>query len=475
MKDAIWTGLGAAVLGVLIGGCVASADIRTDQGQAADARRIALYKKIAPSDIAWGRESDPAGEVGVIDPPYCTPNRDRVEIVEFVSYTTTTWKRSVPHARAWEASLPEIIKVRRQIDGTAGNKDHPWVNRWLLHQKLLSAAEVLGREEAVHHAIYEQVQGKRGHLGVDVGALATVVGLDPGVYARRLGDPEVAWRARASSGVDSDFVRAGQGLWPAGAVAIYPEFLIDGRYLLSASITGDPARTYRMANRLIREALESDRSADDCPENDAEFAAWLAPRAGQVLDKVKFGKGRRGARVYSHDRRETWVLGDDGEVVAVYRLRGEGADSHWALQWHKEGRNDPQWASGWRIARQFMAYAGEAGAPQRYGAFLLTDWLSAPETLWVGLPFKGHEVALAFTPDGKVEARNDTGSLFGTWWLEAGNLNVSFGELGLQSWPWREAAKHVGFEVPQRALTPWRFEKQGSAKWRPAAGTGDGQ
>ena len=64
-------------------------------------------------------------------------------------------------------------------------------------------------------------------------------------------------------------------------------------------------------------------------------------------------------------------------------------------------------------------------------------------------------MAFAFTPDGKVEARNDKGSLFGTWWLEAGNLNVPFGELGIQSWPWREAAAHIGFEVPQRSLTPW--------------------
>ena len=474
MGDAIWMGLGAAVLGVLIGGCVASADIRTDQGRAADARRIALYKKIAPSDIAWGGESDPAGEVGVIDPPYCTPNRDRVEIVEVVSYTTTTWKRSVPLTRAWEASQPDAVDVRRLIAWTTGNERHPYASAWLLHEKLLSTAEVLGREEALHHAIYEQVRGKRGDVGVDLGALIAVMGLDVGAYVRLLRDPEIAWRARAASGVYRDVVRAGQGLWPAGGVAIFPGFLIDGRYFLSASITGDPARTYRMANRLIREALERDRSADDCPENDAEFAAWLAPRAGQVLDKVKFGKGRRGARVYSHDRREVWVLGADGAVVEVHRLRGEGAESHWALQWREEGRQGPEWSSGWRFARQFMAYAGEAGAPQRYGAFLLTDWLSAPETLWVGLPFKGHEVALAFTPDGKVEARNDTGSLFGTWWLEAGNLNVSFGELGLQSWPWREAAKHVGFEVPQRALTPWRFEKQGSVAWPPAAAGGDG-
>ena len=66
---------------------------------------------------------------------------------------------------------------------------------------------------------------------------------------------------------------------------------------------------------------------------------------------------------------------------------------------------------------------------------------------------------MAFSADGKVEARNDKGSMFGSWWLEAGNLTVSFGELGAQSWPWREVAKRVGFNVPQRSLTPWRYEE----------------
>ena len=161
--------------------------------------------------------------------------------------------------------------------------------------------------------------------------------------------------------------------------------------------------------------------------------------------------------MYNHHRQEFWSLGGaSGDVIAAYRLKGEGTESHWALQWKKEGRKSPQWASAWRRGRQYEAYRGEDGVPQRYGAFLLTDYLSAPETSWVGLPFKGQEAAFTFHADGKVEAASEEGPVFGSWWLEAGELVVSVGEYGVQSWPWREAAAHVGFEVPQRSLTPWR-------------------
>ena len=77
------------------------------------------------------------------------------------------------------------------------------------------------------------------------------------------------------------------------------------------------------------------------------------------------------------------------------------------------------------------------------GAFLLTDWLSAPETLWVILPMGGRNSPFAFTRDGRVESRIDKGSVFGSWWLEAENLSVSFGKLGIQSWPWQEAAENA--------------------------------
>ena len=268
-------------------------------------------------------------------------------------------------------------------------------------------------------------------------------------------------RARMASAADFERMLADEarGADPKRR-ALAPAFLIAGRYVVSADAIGDPAEAYRIANRIIRQELEAGRTHEG-PTNDEEFAEWMATREGEIVGRQRFGKSLKFRGVYSHARRELWELGGAGEVRRTYRLEGEG---HRAYFRTSDTGAAVRYAHVWRHARQYVAIEGEGG-PQRYGAFLFADWLSAPETLWVGLPFKGREVAFAFTPDGKVEAHNDKGSVFGSWWLDAGNLNVSFGELGLQSWPWREAAAHVGFEIPEGSVKPWRSGKarKGSA------------
>ena len=49
------------------------------------------------------------------------------------------------------------------------------------------------------------------------------------------------------------------------------------------------------------------------------------------------------------------------------------------------------------------------------------------------------------------------------------------GEFWHESWPWQEAAKHVGFEAPQRSLTPWRYEKRSDVKRKKKALLGGGE
>ena len=433
--------------------------------------RLAQYERMTPNEIAWGKESRDGWRNAVIDPPYFTPDRNRIEVIVFTCYTNSRArtdpllsrafrKRKAARllSRAWRASLPDAVVVTRMPCRLRRSEtDAAAKAAWALHQKLYFAAERLGAGDKA-----EEVLGRMafanpyGFKRADRRALlARRIGTDAAALEHWAGRPEVAAKVRVANNAlaDSNLAKAAAGATHRWAAS--PEMIIDGKYVIDAGMFRHPRMAYRFANRLIREAIERGRVPGE-PTDNATLADWMAPRSGEVFRRVRFGRPFGYKGVYSADRREFWDLDANGNVRHVHRLAGEGEWSYFTTKL-RIGRRHPH---VWRFARQYVSYHGAAGTPQRYGAFLLTDWLTAPETLWVGLPWRGQSVAMAFdrTADGRgrVEARNDKGSLFGTWWLEAGNLNVSFGELGVQSWPWREAAAHVGFEVPQRSLTPWR-------------------
>ena len=125
-----------------------------------------------------------------------------------------------------------------------------------------------------------------------------------------------SWRTREGRGKEA----AGRG----PRRARYPKFLIDGRHFVSSTFIGDPDKTYRIANRLIRLELEN-AAPRPGPTNDEAFTQWMAPREGEVFEGVRVGRRKELLdMVYSHARRELWGLGERGEVRWTWRLRGGG-------------------------------------------------------------------------------------------------------------------------------------------------------
>ena len=415
--------------------------------------------------FTWGHEASYENRVAILEEPFLTPDPERVEVIWAYWYTREGFKEKEALMRAWMESLPERVDVHRYPARLlfAESKDPPHMKQlWERHQQALFVARLTGREEAVHRALVEGALGNwRYASDTDAKELLAENGVSGPEIERYFRSAEVGGlkllSAQFGFGISNTGVR--QGLVRGGSAIGFPLLLINGRYAVVgqyASRGGGPREALRVANRLIREALERGR-AHEGPTNDEEFASWIAPRAGEVVWRQQV-KG-----VFNVSRNEFWMLDEKGSVEHVGQLVGEGEGSYFRLPLPGHVVHVPLW----RSALQWRSFEGQA----RYGAFLLTDYLSAPDTLWVGLPFQGREVAMAFTPDGKVEARNDKGSVFGTWWLEAGNLNVSFGEMGIESWPWQEAAGDVGFEEPQESLTPWRKVK----KQRDWGGAGDGK
>ncbi|MDD9982747.1 MAG: hypothetical protein OXU81_15555 [Gammaproteobacteria bacterium] len=423
---------------------------------------LRMYDEIAPSEIVWGQESAPEEEAFLMDPPLFTGSPGKVEVIEFVRYPQDVWRRSQVLAEAWRKSLPDGVVVRRvPLDWEAGPFGQRGDFRTLLRQqqRVYFAAELLGIEEAAHAALF--ASGERGDMSVRraVAEITSATGVDPQEF-KRLRNHEMM-RARANSALALTQLATEAYIATdvfKDAPWRFPELLINGRYAVSASQMGDPRAAYRLANRLIGEELQNGEKGA-WPTNDEEFSQWMGTRSGQLLRSAVFGRELKTYRVYSVARKEMWGISADGKYLGTYKLAGTGARSYHRLN----GSSTVRYWEEWRLGRTHMPFERPDGTPQKYGAFLLMDHLCAPDTYWVGLRFKGREVGLAFdrceSGEGRVEGRNANGSIFGSWWLEAGELKVSFGEGGIQSWPWRDVAKQVGWEIPPESVTPWKFEE----------------
>lgn len=450
----------AAVAAVLLqtGAQQTGAASKSDIREAYEAR----YRSIAAEDVVWGNESGYAQHrpvVGRIDPPYFTQDPNRVEVVALFRYTGGAWAAERV-TRAWEASLPEDVYVLRMPMGDEFNENSALAPYWKAQQELFFAGQMLGIEEQVHKGIGEIVDADSRELQYDwqVETLEMNLGLAPGTLNELRGHPTVQERATNASWLSRDSKAAtDRPGWNEFRAAVYPVLVINGRTAIDGTFMGpkgNPTKLFRVANRMIREALEEGR-AHDGPTNDEELASWLTPRAGEVFSRVKHGERRPGAMLYNPDRKEVWGLNKDGTFKYRSPLRGKGDDAYWQYIHPTKG---VQRKHVWMRARQYVSFKNDEGAPQRYGAWLFKDWLIASDR--VELPFMGTRATFRFWTK-HVEARSGEGEpVQGLWWLEAGDLKLAMKGYPTRSYPWQQAAAHAGFEVPQESLTPWTFEAE---------------
>ena len=392
--------------------------------------------------VTWGNEQE-GGHV-TLKVPFSTPDRDRIEVVAAFRYTDPRLASREAMMRQWQASLPERVDVLRVplVWKRGDSEPRSWAHR-REHRQILLAARLTGIEDGVHAALVEALNDAPFGLGTKarVRRFLGGHGMDAPAYDALVSSP--ALRALWWEGSTLSGGLQGTGR-DAGEVGGVPWMLVNGRHMTGSRHAGGAAAAFRVANRLIRETMESGPPFHAGPTNIPELIEKLEQWPGEHLTNARTGRFKG---VYNPWRRELWSLDDAGEVQALAR-EVQGEKAFW--EWFAIDENETSYAMNWRAGFYYVPLEPRV----RHAAFLLVDWLSGGQV--VELLFKRSPVGLSFAPDGTVEAQSAAGPVRGTWWLEAAALHVSLGEYGIDSWPWREAAAQVGFEVRPESVAPWR-------------------
>jgi thiol:disulfide interchange protein DsbA len=195
------------------------------------------------SALAAGPEAFEGHDYTVVKNPQPVATGNKVEVLEFFWYRCPHCFQLEPSLDGWLKTLPKDAQIRRV----------PAVFRddWMPGAKLYYTLDQMGLLDKLHHKVFDAYH----------------------VENINLNDPAVLGGWVAKQGVDrkkfegiyksfSTQSKATQGARLAAAYGItgVPSFVVDGKYVTSASMTGGPARLFEVLDQLIVKA-RSERSA----------------------------------------------------------------------------------------------------------------------------------------------------------------------------------------------------------------------
>lgn len=203
------------------------------------ARRLALLLvfavMIAPQCTLAAQLMEEVDYEAIAQHPTAIPGR--IEVIEFFYYGCDACNRLEPRLQSWLKSLPADVDFRRV----------PALRRtaWIPLTRLYFALEQLGEVERLHMKVYQAVH----EIGLNLGdsselyPWADSAGLD---------------RKRLRQMLDSDLVSAqverAHDNTISYRVTATPSFVVDGRYLTSAGMTGSVEALLPVVEGLIDKA-----------------------------------------------------------------------------------------------------------------------------------------------------------------------------------------------------------------------------
>ena len=439
------------------------------------------YNQTKTPDVAYKPIFNRSAYIGKIDPPFVTPDPDRVEVIAFVLHGNEAWITNYRLMTKWAKTLPSDAAVHYLPQKTLRQSNpHPRVQPLrAVRQNLYHTALAMGAPSGkAHHLIVRLVTGNLWTLESTQSQkrYARTLRLDQEQFQAMHEHPAVRWEGQIADWLE--LAQGDEGTRITRTVARnarkiiqlhYPELLIGGKYVISMTARKDARETYRMANWAIRKSLLDLESNRHWPRKADELAAWLAERDGQILSRWMQGKHQDSPSagiVYDAKAQAIWILDRGGAVRDVATLTYDENDgTHFVYE--RDGQE--HYFDIWRLARQYVGWKStdENKAPQRHAAFLLAEHL-VDRADPIALEANGQAWNVTFEATGHGTIARTGETLPGTWRLNGNQIEVRLQHGEQRTWEWIQVAEAAGFEMPRESMWPWNYlQRLGATQPRP--------
>jgi len=178
----------------------------------------------------------------VLDNPVRTASDNGVEVAEVFWYGCPHCYNFKPLAEAWEAEAPDYINYVK-LPAALGRS-------WEPHAYAFYALEAMGELDKVHDALFDALAGERRPLNTPEALADFVAGY--GVNAEKFLENYNSFGVRAR-------VQQAQVKIRGARITGTPTMLVDGKYVVSASMAGSHENTLKVVEYLA----EKERSGSE--------------------------------------------------------------------------------------------------------------------------------------------------------------------------------------------------------------------
>jgi protein dithiol oxidoreductase (disulfide-forming) len=200
---------------------------------------LALALMLAAVPIAASAQIQVGREFNRLDPPRPVATGSRIELIEFFYYGCPVCYETQPLLSRWLVTAPDYVEIRRVPAMSSEN--------WEPFAKLYYALEALEQIGRLHWPIYDNIHFEDVALN-DEKVMADWVSRN-GVERQKFIDAYDSPAIRAK-------VKAARELIKVYDVRSVPTFVIDGKYLTSASLAGGTRQVIQVLDELVKRARQ---------------------------------------------------------------------------------------------------------------------------------------------------------------------------------------------------------------------------
>ena len=174
----------------------------------------------------------------VISPAVKTTQPDKVVVTEIFWYGCPHCFRFEPYVERWAAGLPDGV-VFEQVPSSLNP-------RWTELARAYYAFKMMGVLEQTHKAVFDAIHLKRQRLDSldSIAAFAASLGLDEKVFRENYASFPVETQIRKNMQREKRYGHRG-----------VPAVIVNGKYLVSASLAGSNERMIQIMNFLVAQEL----------------------------------------------------------------------------------------------------------------------------------------------------------------------------------------------------------------------------